>query len=149
MSEDLKIIGLAIAPRIMAPMEERDEVEISVDAGIGGDARGTKRGRQITILFEEDWNDAAAETGDPIHWTERRANIFVKGMRSPQQEGGRFTVGDVTLEVVMETAPCEVMDEKRSGLREALTPGWRGGVCCKVISAGRIVVGDTVSYSEG
>jgi MOSC domain-containing protein YiiM len=148
MPEVPTIIGLAVTPKIRAPMEERDQVEITVDAGIGGDARGTKRRRQISILFEEDWNDAVSETGDPMNWMERRANIFIKGMRSPQKEGGIFTIGDVTLEVMVETEPCQLMEEKRSGLRKALTPDWRGGVCCKVLSAGRIAVGDDVGYSE-
>ena len=148
MSVTPTIIGLAITPKIMAPMEECDRADISIDAGIAGDARGTKRRRQISILFEQDWIDAVAETGDPMHWMERRANLFVSGMRSPQKEGGVFTIGDVTLEVVMETDPCEVMEGKRAGLIEAMTPDWRGGVCCKVISGGSIQLGDNIHYSE-
>lgn len=142
------IIGLAITPKIMALMEERDHADVSIEAGIAGDARGTKSRRQISILFEQDWIDAVAETGDPMHWMERRANVYVTGMRSPQKEGGMFTIGDVTLEVVMETDPCEVMEGKRTGLIEAMTPDWRGGVCCKVISGGSMKLGDNVHYSE-
>lgn len=140
--------GLAITPKIMAPMEARDHVSVDVETGIDGDARGKKRRRQVSILFEEDWNDAVAETGDAINWIERRANILVTGMRSPQVEGGRFMIGGVTLEVAMETDPCEVMEALRPGLREAMTPAWRGGVCCTVISGGDITLGDSVSYQD-
>ena len=61
-----EIIGIAITPKIMAEMEARDHVTVTVETGIDGDARGKKRGRQISILFEDDWNDAVAETG-PCH----------------------------------------------------------------------------------
>ena len=63
-------------------------------------------------------------------------------------QAGIFTIGDVTLEVVMETDPCEVMEEKRAGLIDAMTPDWRGGVCCKVLSGGSMKLGDKVQYSE-
>ena len=140
--------GIAVAPRIMGDMEAVGQAEVTVDDGIGGDARGRKRGRQVSILFEEDWNDAVAETGPPMDWTERRANLLVAGMRCPAEAGGTFSIGDVRLEVAMETAPCEVMEGKRAGLREALSPDWRGGVCCRVLSGGGIKVGDGVSYSR-
>ena len=142
------IIGLALTPRIMAPMEEIQDADISIERGMAGDARGNKSRRQISILFEQDWIDAVAETGESMHWMERRANLYVTGMRSPQKEGGIFSIGDVTLEVVDETTPCEVMEGKRAGLMEAMTPDWRGGVCCKVISGGSIKIGDQVNYSE-
>ena len=148
MTKTPTIIGLALTPRIMAPMEEQKSADISVEAGMAGDARGGKSRRQISILFEQDWLDAVAETGEPMHWMERRANMFVTGMRSPQKLGGIFTIGDLTLEVIDETEPCEVMEGKRTGLMEALSPDWRGGVCCKVISAGHIKIGDQVNYNE-
>ena len=142
-----EIIGIAITPKIMAEMEARDHVTVTVETGIDGDARGKKRGRQISILFEDDWNDAVAETGPAMDWMERRANLYVRGMRSPQEEGGVFTIGDVTLEVAMETDPCEIMEGKRAGLRQAMTLDWRGGVCCTVKSGGDIALGQGVQYT--
>ena len=139
--------GIAIAPRIMEAMQAVERADVTVEAGIGGDARGRKRGRQVTILFEDDWKDAVGETGGAMDWTERRANLLVAGMRSPGEEGGVFTIGGVRLEVTMETEPCDLMEGKRAGLRKALTPSWRGGVCCRVLSGGGIGVGDGVSYS--
>ena len=124
-----EIIGIAIAPKIMADMETRDAVSVAVETGIDGDARGKKRGRQISILFEDDWNDAVAETGPSMDWVERRANLYVRGMRSPQEEGGVFTIGDVTLEVAMETDPCEIMEGKREGI----TPGHDAGMAWRCL----------------
>ena len=56
------LIGIAITPKILAPMEEIKSAEISIEAGIKGDARGKKRNRQISILFEDDC-DACSELG--------------------------------------------------------------------------------------
>jgi MOSC domain-containing protein YiiM len=36
------------------------------------------------------------------------------------------------------------MDKLHQDLTAALTPDWRGGVCCKVITAGTIQIGDRV-----
>ena len=143
-----KLSGIAIAPRIMKPMAKQDEATITVEAGIDGDARGRKNGRQISILFEDDWADAMADAGAMMDWSERRANLLVSGMRSPQEEGGVFSIGGVRLEVVMETDPCEVMESKRVGLQQAMMPAWRGGVCCRVVAGGSIRVGDAVTYSK-
>ena len=143
----VSVIGIAVAPRILAPMEERDEVAVTIEKGLDGDARGGKRLRQVSILFEDDWNDAVAATdGASMPWVERRANLHVRGMRSPQEVGGVFQIGDVRLEVAEETEPCELMESKRPGLQEAMMPDWRGGVCCRVISGGAIRLGDAVSY---
>lgn len=145
-----EIKGIAIAPVIMGPLEARDTVAVAVDTGIEGDARGRKRQRQVSILFEEDWQDALADVGGgDLDWKARRANLLVTGMRSPRHEGGIFSIGDVRLEVVMETDPCEVMEKTRSGLQAALTPDWRGGVCCRVLSGGTISLGDSITYEDG
>jgi len=146
-TQQATLMGIAIAPTIMKDMETREAVSVTVESGIDGDARGKKRGRQVTILFEEDWADAVAETGPAMDWIERRANLLVRGMRGPQEEGGVFTIGDVVLEVAMETEPCALMESKRPGLRAAMTPKWRGGVCCVVKSGGDLCLGDTVSYA--
>jgi MOSC domain-containing protein YiiM len=139
-----KLNGIAIAPKILAPMETREEVEISIEAGITGDARGRKRKRQISVLFADDWADACAEIGETHDWIKRRANLFVTGCRSPQEIGKIIRIGSVELEVTEETEPCEMMDAISQGLRQAMTPAWRGGVCCRVKSGGVIRTGDDV-----
>lgn len=139
-----KLNGIAVAPKILAPMEAREEVEISIEAGITGDARGRKRKRQISVLFADDWVDACAEIGEIHDWIKRRANLYVTGCRSPQEIGKIIRIGSVELEVTEETEPCEMMDAISQGLRQAMTPAWRGGVCCRVKSGGVIRTGDDV-----
>jgi MOSC domain-containing protein YiiM len=59
--------------------------------------------------------------------------------------GQVLSIGDLRLEITGETDPCERMTEACPGLREALTPGWRGGVCCRVLSGSEIRIHDPVT----
>ena len=49
------LIGIAKTSKLLAEMEELAEAQIEIDSGLQGDARGTKRQRQISILFEDIW----------------------------------------------------------------------------------------------
>jgi MOSC domain-containing protein YiiM len=140
-----KLIGIAKAAELRAPLREFNSSDITVEAGIDGDARGRKSNRQVTVLFRESWDDACRDLGVELPWTTRRANLLVAGVDAPQSVGGKIRIGDVTLEIMQETDPCMLMEQAHSGLKAALTPKWRGGVCCKVVSGGRIAVGDAVS----
>jgi MOSC domain-containing protein YiiM len=138
------LLGIAIAPKKRAPMSETDSVIIGINEGIQGDARGTRRDRQVTVLFREGWDQACEELGAKLPWTTRRANLFVEGIPVPR-EGARLQIGDCILEVTQETQPCSVMEAAFSGLKAALSPNWRGGVCCKVVLGGIIRANDPVN----
>ena len=92
-------------------MKEITSADVSIETGIFGDIRGKKRNRQISVLFEDDWLDACNDVNENLHWMNRRANLFVSGVRSPQKEGSIIKIGNVKLEVKQETAPCEVMEK--------------------------------------
>jgi MOSC domain-containing protein YiiM len=139
-----RLIGIAKAPKVLADMQEVSEALVKIDSGIQGDARGSKKKRQVSILFEDDWKDACDELKVKLYWLTRRANLFVSGMRSPTQEGSLIKIKDVALEVCVETEPCALMDKQQLGLQNKLKPNWRGGVCCRVISSGIITIGDEV-----
>lgn len=148
------IEAIAITRQPMALMEPLEEVAVSLEAGLEHDIRGRKSRRKVSILFSQDWRDACRETGAPLDWLARRANLLVSGLRSPAEHGGTYIIGDgedqgegVILRVEMETDPCEVMDAARPGLRQAMTADWRGGVCCTVLKAGIIRTGDRVGYT--
>ena len=139
-----RLDAIAIAPKKRAAMELRDAVRITVADGPEGDARGRKPGRQVTIVFQDMWDAACSDLGEDLPWTTRRANLLVSGLPTPAIAGAQIRIGDVLLEVTEETAPCMIMERARSGLRKALKPDWRGGVCCKVIEGGEIVIGAAV-----
>lgn len=131
-------------------MELLDSAVVSVGAGVGSDCRGVARvgskgNRQVTVLAKEAWDLACNEVGEHPPWTSRRANLLVEGLLLPTVAGARLRVGTVELLVTGETEPCSRMDAVASGLRNALTPNWRGGVTCRVLHGGEIAVGDIMT----
>lgn len=142
-----RLIGIARAKEKLAPLEEIQAAPVTIAAGIEGDARGRNTDRQVTILFREGWEAACAEVGTKLPWVSRRANLYVEGMACPR-EGQRLQIGEVVLEVTKETKPCQLMEKTHAGLKAALTPDWRGGVCCNVINGGTLRVGNGVTIRE-
>ncbi len=143
------VLAIARRAKSRAPMEIIPDCAVSVDTGVGGDFRGTSRKRQITILAQADWQAALAELGRPdLAWTIRRANFLVSGITLPQVPGTRLSLGTVILEVTGQTDPCDRMDEQAPGLKAALTPDWRGGITCRVITGGAVKVGDPLTLLE-
>jgi MOSC domain-containing protein YiiM len=142
-----KLIAIARVAELRAPLEEMQSASVTIDAGIEGDVRGRKRNRQVTVLFCESWDEACRALGVKLPWTTRRANLLVAGVPPPQAVGGQMRIGDVVLEIMLETDPCQLMERAHAGLKAALTPDWRGGVCCNVVTGGTLRVGDTVSLT--
>jgi len=126
-------------------MQEQEKAEITIEKGITGDLRGSQAGRQITILCESAWQNTCDAVNTDLPWTTRRANLFVDGIDFGEGDVGKtIRIGEVRLEITQETYPCSLMDKQHQGLKDALIPKWRGGVCCKVLNAGSIQVGDPV-----
>ncbi|KXJ57002.1 MAG: molybdenum cofactor biosysynthesis protein [Thalassospira sp. Nap_22] len=148
MVDKAELVGIARKARPRAPMESLESVSVTTELGIDGDFRGKLRRRQVTVLAEEDWQAARHEIDrDDIHWTERRANLFVRGIALPRSKGSKLSIGDVVFEITGETDPCNRMDAVAMGLQEALRPDWRGGVTCRVIAGGTMTIGDPVTES--
>ncbi|BDW87590.1 MOSC domain-containing protein [Thalassospira tepidiphila] len=146
MVDKAELVGIARKLRPRAPMESLESVSVTTELGIDGDFRGKLRRRQVTVLAEEDWQAACHEIDrDDIHWTERRANLFVRGIALPRSKGSKLSIGDGVFEITGETDPCNRMDAVAMGLQEALRPDWRGGVTCRVIAGGTITIGDPVT----
>ncbi|MDH4106836.1 MAG: MOSC domain-containing protein [Gammaproteobacteria bacterium] len=133
-----RVLGIARRAGKRAVMETLESAVITTASGVAGDSRGRPGDRQVTLLSNEAWQSACADAGRSLPWTTRRANILVGGVELPQAIGSVIEVGDVRLAVTMETAPCARMDEQCEGLRRALQPYWRGGICCRVIEGGEI-----------
>ncbi len=145
----IKLVSIAQRSNAESPMQEIFSSEVTLDEGIQGDSKGKPGLRQITILSKESWLKACHELGVDLPWTTRRANLLIKGFEFlPTDVGRTIQIGDVILEITSETDPCQKMDKAHQGLKEALIPSWRGGVCCKVLQAGTITTGDNVEIGK-
>ena len=141
-----RLRGIATRPAKRAAMCAHEACAIHIDAGLEGDF-GRRRGRaQVTVLGEEAWRAACEELGAALAWTSRRANLLVSGIALRPLAGSRIVIGEVALEVTGEAHPCSRMDEVHAGLRRALMPEARGGVRCRILSGGRIALGDGVTW---
>lgn len=137
-------------------METLGRALVTPAMGLEGDCRGTvpegkKGNRQITVIEAESWQAAVRDLGgaDGLVWSDRRANLLVSGVRLPREAGKVIAIGKgLRIEVRGECDPCSRMDALRDGLRLALTPDWRGGICGRVISEGEIALGDEVRIEE-
>lgn len=144
-----KVLGIARKTEPRAAMEELEVAEIGVEFGLDKDWRGRRSDskldrRQISVMTIEAWEAACAEVDHNLAWTVRRANILVDRLVLKKTLGATIQIGDVVLRVTEETEPCSRMDEQVDGLTSALTPDWRGGVCCVVEHGGAVNLGDTV-----
>lgn len=142
------LTGIAFRPKTKAPMQTITSVMITRIAGLEGDARGKPGKRQVTLLSAKQWSEACATLNTTLPWTIRRANLLVDGLQfNPSLMGQQIKIGQVILLVTGETDPCAKMDAQFRGLSQALTPDWRGGVCCKVLADGRIKIGDKITIT--
>jgi MOSC domain-containing protein YiiM len=145
-----RLIGIAVRSGHRAPMQTLERACVAVGGGVEGDYKGAKHPRRgVTVLAREAWEAALAALpfepdAAPLAWTARRANLLVEGIALPRAIGGIVRVGPVMLEVTYPTTPCRRMDEARPGLLRALYPDWRGGITCRVLEGGDIMLGNGV-----
>lgn len=138
----IELCGIAIRKRPRALMLPLERGRVSPERGVEGDCRGKPGRRQLTLLSLQSWQRACAELGQDIPWLTRRANFLVSGIEFGAHDVGKtIRFGELVLHITRETDPCKRMDEAVPGLRAALEPSWRGGVCCRVIAGGDVAVG--------
>jgi MOSC domain-containing protein YiiM len=139
-----RLLGIAVKQQRKGPVSLHDEAMINIHAGLVGDWRGKPGPRQVTLMSLADWHAACDELGVDLPWQTRRANLLVDALPLQQSSGARIVLGEAVLEVTGETDPCERMEEIQPGLFQALAPGWRGGVTCRVVANGVVRVGMAV-----
>jgi MOSC domain-containing protein YiiM len=143
-----RLVSIARRSAKRAPMEELRSAVVSTESGVAGDFRGKPGRRQVTILFQEDWESAVANLDAKAPWTIRRANLLVAGLDNPKTSGGVLAIGAARFLVTGETQPCIRMEEQLAGLQEQMKPDWRGGVAAQVLRGGNIQAGDEVEWLE-
>ncbi len=140
-----RLVGIARRKEKRAAMETLESAEVREESGVANDFRGKPGKRQVTLVSASAWAAVCDELGQEIPWTIRRANLLIEGVNFPKRTGDVIEVGGVRLLVTMEVDPCSRMEEQVVGLKQAMTPDWRGGVACTVLKGGTVRLGDDVA----
>src|SRR5258706_1367992 len=174
--EEVLVVGIYTSPKKEAPMQFQTEVEAVAGAGLVGDRYysgnsmndygGSFRGiripdsdRQVTLISLQGINDANRHLKDqgkkPIQAGETRRNLLLGNIDPLQLDslvGQQFTVGGVIMEGVERSTPCveppTVLGRPEDGpaFVKAFLPS--GGIKARIVSGGRIRVGDTIALPE-
>ena len=128
-------------------MDPKENAALQAKKGLIGNA-DWGGWRQVTILEKERWEAITAGLGVTLDPASRRANLMVSGIDLEGSRDKTLQIGAVRIKLVNETAPCNLMDEMQSGLKEALKPHWGGGAFGYVIDDGEIAVGEEVRWVE-
>ena len=143
-----KVVGIAIHDK-KGPMVVFAAAKVTFEQGVGDDYLGALRNeRQVSVMTLESWEAACTELNRRLHWSTRRANILIEGVDLENSKGMLLKIGNFFLEITGELKPGNRMDEQILGLKKALSPHWRGGVSCKVLSEGIVKEGDPVVLGE-
>jgi MOSC domain-containing protein YiiM len=137
MTNEHRVKALWIRRSEGGPMEAQTELTIETGAGIVGD-HTLGRLRHVTIIFEADWNAAAAELGRPVDPAGRRANVLVSGGNGARFVGRQVRLGPAVLEIKGITRPCPVMEKAAPGMQAALQPEGRSGIWGRVLEGGQV-----------
>jgi len=127
------------------PMDPVSTATLVAGRGLAGNADQERR-RQVTLIEREKWEDLMRQMDAAVPPSARRANLMVSGIHLAESRERVLRIGAVRFRVGGETRPCERMDEALPGLREAMKPGWAGGVFAEVLDDGVIAVGDDVEW---
>lgn len=142
-------IGLRPAPR--GPVASVPEALAVADHGLAGDHRAARSGglRQVTLIQLEHLPVVAALAGlEAVEPQALRRNLVVGGISLLALVGRQFEVGEA---VLLGTGPCHPC----SRMERALGPGGcnamrgHGGITARVLSGGRLRLGDLVRVSAG
>jgi len=133
------------------PKRSVPAAEVSA-AGIVGDKHRNRyhggRDRAL-VLYAREVIEALQGEGHPIAIGTVGENITVEGLDwSRVVPGAVLEVGEVRAQVTKYATPCKTIrhsfrDEDSTRIDQSLHPGW-SRVCCRVLSEGRIAVGDAV-----
>ncbi len=132
-----------------APMSTMQSVSVSPAVGLEGDRYQGRTGeRHVTLVQAEHLAAIASFSGrDIVSPEDLRRNILVRGINLLALKNQRILIGDVELEVTGLCHPCSRMEETLgSGGYNAMRG--HGGITARVLSAGRITLGNSLKLQR-
>ena len=146
---------LFITPDGGEPMSQQESVDL-VEGGIVGDRylRGTGHYApydvcEVTLIEREAIDRIDREFGINLRDGRHRRNIVTRGVDLHELLETSFRIGDAELRGTRPRPPCAHLEDVagEAGVANALGEG-RGGICARVISAGRVAVDDLIEITE-
>jgi MOSC domain-containing protein YiiM len=132
------IVALHLCPAARALLRSVDRVQALAEQGLEGDRHARRNNRRQVLLMEQEVLDEFGLAPGAV-----REQVTVRGLDLNRLAfGARLRVGEAVLEVAGPCAPCELMNEVKPGLKDALNG--RRGRFVRVLKPGSIAVGDTL-----
>jgi MOSC domain-containing protein YiiM len=133
------VVALHRSHAARAPLESLSLAQVVESAGLEGDRHSKAGNRRALLLMDHEVLEHIGLAAGAV-----REQITVKGLDLPKLVfGTRLSVGGAVLEVGAPCAPCERMNEIRSGLLVELEG--RRGRFVRVVRGGSIAVGDEIN----
>jgi MOSC domain-containing protein YiiM len=144
-----RVAWIGLRPARRAPMQVVETAALTAGQGLAGDRYGRAGGdRQVTLIAAEALEALASHLGllDVAPELVRR-NLVTRGINLVALKDRRFRIGEAVLEASGECHPCSRMEEALG------TGGYNamrglGGITVRVLTGGRIAVGDPISRLE-
>lgn len=137
-----RVIWMSRRPYKGSPVEELDQLQLTVENGMIGDHySGTSRKRQVSLMQEDFLMQVSQRMGLKVDMTMTRRNILIQGINLTDLIGKRFRIGTAVLEGTGPCKPCKQMDT-------TIGPGgWKAmeglaGITACVLEDGEVKVGD-------
>ena len=143
--------GIYVTSQGSTEMERVEEVDTIEGCGIEGDRYCEGTGFwtqygdvcQVTLISAEDLDYIESELDIRVKDGQHRRNIITRGMDLADLRGARFKIGEAILEYDRPRPPCRhVQEMSERGMTRALRG--RGGICARVVQAGKIRATDTI-----
>lgn len=149
--------AIFVAASAGEPMRSINAVEAISGRGLQGDRYSEDRGHwksidgcQVTLITEHDLEQAKkteVEFQRGLDNGSHRRNLVIAGLKTKNLEGKKFCIGTAVFRYDKPRPPCAYLDQiAGQGMCRALSHN--SGVCLRVVSGGRLAVGDAVAIIE-
>lgn len=150
--------AIFVATSAGEPMRSVTAADAIAHRGLKDDRYSENRGHwksidgcQVTLISEHDLvlakKRAGGEFQQRLENGGHRRNLVIAGLNTQNLGAKQFRIGDAVFDYAKLRPPCAYLDQiSGDGLSRAL--GRHSGVCLRVVSGGRLTVGDAVELIE-